>query len=237
MNSRLIGAVVAIIVVVAIAGVAVAALGGAKSTTTTTSSSASSTTTIPTTTSSVVSTTTTSSSTSSTTITSTSMALSIEIQSSSSLGSYLTNGTGWTLYLFTKDTPNSGLSTCYVGCSNFWSPFLGNASDLVLPSGLNASAFGTITRTGGGTQITYEGWPLYYYSGDTVAGQTNGQGKQGTWFVVNYPTISISTSSLSTRTASSVPTTTSTSTSVVSTTTSPTTTTSSTTSVTTKTTS
>lgn len=113
------------------------------------------------------------------------------MNSTTGLGTILTNGTGWTLYLFTNDTQNSGQSSCYGTCATFWPPFLGNASTLVLPAGMNASAFGTITRTGGATQITYEGWPLYYYAGDNAAGQTNGQNKYGTWFVVNYPKIEI----------------------------------------------
>lgn len=237
MNSRIIAAVIAIIVVIAIAGAAVAVLGSSK-TTTTTSASVSSTTTSSTT-PVVTTTSTTSTSTSMSTSTSSatsSMALSIEIQNSSSLGSYLSNGTGWTLYVFTKDTPYSGNSSCYNTCATFWQAFLGNGSSLVLPTGMNASAFGTITRTGGALQVTFDGWPLYYYSGDNAAGQTNGQGKQGTWFVASYPkiTVTTNTSSISTRTASSVATSSSSTSSSVSTSS---VTTTSTTQVTTKTTS
>jgi hypothetical protein len=43
--------------------------------------------------------------------------------------------------------------------------------------------FGTITRSDGTTQVTYNRMPLYYYSGDSAAGDTNGQGKLGVWFV------------------------------------------------------
>jgi predicted lipoprotein with Yx(FWY)xxD motif len=234
MNSRMIAAVVAIVVVIAVAGAAVAVLGGSKTTTTTSSTSSI----VTTSTTPVVTTTSTTSSATSTTSTSSvtsSAALSIEIQNSSSLGSYLTNGTGWTLYLFTKDTPNTGNSSCYGTCQTFWPPLYGNSSTLVLPAGLNASAFGTIKRTDGTSQITYEGWPLYYYSGDHAAGQTNGQNKSGTWFVVNYPTINISTSSTTT---SSVTSSSSSTSSVATTTTSSTpATTTSTTEITTKTTS
>ena len=111
------------------------------------------------------------------------------------------------MYLFTKDTPNSNMSTCYQTCATFWSAFHGNASELVLPAGVNASSFGTITRTDGTTQITYEGWPLYYYSGDHAAGQTNGQDKEGTWFVVNFPTLNIPANATSVSSTSSVTTT------------------------------
>lgn len=136
----------------------------------------------------------------------------VGIAYSNSLGFYLTNGTGWTLYLFTKDTPGNGVSTCYGQCETFWSPFTGSIGSLSLPPGLSASSFGTITRTDGTHQITYEGWPLYYYLGDKAAGQTNGQNKDNTWFVVNVPSISIpSTTSSTTATTSSTTTQTSTS--------------------------
>ncbi len=104
-------------------------------------------------------------------------------------GNYLTNATGWTLYVFTSDTPNSGLSTCYGTCSIYWQPFY--ASTLNVPSAVNASAFGTITRTGGAKQSTYEGRPLYFYLGDKAPGQVNGQGVAGTWYVVNVPKLDL----------------------------------------------
>ena len=34
-------------------------------------------------------------------------------------------------------------------------------------------------------QVTYGGWPLYYFAGDKAAGQVNGQGFEKTWYVVN----------------------------------------------------
>jgi predicted lipoprotein with Yx(FWY)xxD motif len=125
---------------------------------------------------------------------------SIGIADNPTLNHYLTNGTGWTLYLFTKDTPYNGTSSCYGQCQTFWPPLYGSASGLSLSPGLNASSFGTIIRADGTKQITYEGWPLYYYAGDKAAGQTNGQDKDGTWFVVNFPKISIP-SSATTQTA------------------------------------
>ena len=107
------------------------------------------------------------------------------------LGTFLTNASGWTLYLFTNDTQNSGASSCYGQCATFWPAFHGSSSSLTLPPGVNASSFGTITRTDGTTQLTYQGWPLYNYAGDKAVGETNGQDKFGTWFVVNIPTITI----------------------------------------------
>ena|SRR5579862_3819893 len=109
----------------------------------------------------------------------------------SGLGTYLANATGWTLYLFTNDTQNSGTSTCYGQCATFWPAFHGSSSSLSLLPGVNASSFGTITRTDGTRQLTYDGWPLYFFAGDKAVGDTNGQDKFGTWFVVNVPAINI----------------------------------------------
>ena len=119
------------------------------------------------------------------------------------LGTFLTNASGWTLYLFTNDTRNSGASSCYGQCATFWPAFHGSSSSLTLPPGVNASSFGTITRTDGTKQLTYQGWPLYNYAGDAAVGDTNGQGKFGTWFVVNVPTITIPSSATTTVSTSS----------------------------------
>lgn len=101
----------------------------------------------------------------------------------SPIGAYLTNGSGWTLYLFTIDVPNNGTSACYGQCAQFWPPFY--ASELKLPPSLNASSFNVITRTGGTKQLTYNGWPLYYFAPDKQAGQTNGQGVGGVWYAIS----------------------------------------------------
>src|SRR5271166_4350796 len=183
-SSRTLIAVVAVIVIVVIVGVAAFALTGGSSTTSSTQTSSVTTTTQASSTTSTTSVVPPSSSSTSvsTSSSSTAPALVIKLMNSTTLGAYFTNGTEWTLYLFTNDTQNSGASSCYGQCATYWTALHSNASSLVLPSGVSASSFGTIKRTDGTTQITYEGWPLYFYSGDTAAGQTNGQGKQGTWF-------------------------------------------------------
>ncbi len=100
------------------------------------------------------------------------------------IGNYLVNGTGFALYTFSADTPNSGTSACYASCATFWPPFY--ASKLTLPAGLNGSDFGTINRTDGTKQITYNGAPLYLFVKDKAAGQVNGNGVNafgGVWHV------------------------------------------------------
>ena len=100
--------------------------------------------------------------------------------SSTSLGSVLTDGSGRTLYLFTHDT--GGNSACDGGCLSVWPPLTGTPT---AGSGADSSLLGTITRSDGSTQATYAGHPLYYYSGDSGAGDVNGQEIQNSWYVVN----------------------------------------------------
>jgi predicted lipoprotein with Yx(FWY)xxD motif len=80
----------------------------------------------------------------------------------------LTNAKGFTLYSFAPDTPTS--SECYGNCAAYWPPVTGTtAAGQGLPGKV-----GTITRTGGSHQLTYNGHPLYTYIGDTAPGQARG---------------------------------------------------------------
>ena len=97
------------------------------------------------------------------------------------LGTYLVDGSGKSLYLYTPDT--STASTCYGQCVAFWPALLTNGAPQA-GSGATASMLGTSPRTDGTTQVTYNGHPLYYFKGDKAAGDTSGQGKEGTWFLV-----------------------------------------------------
>jgi predicted lipoprotein with Yx(FWY)xxD motif len=80
----------------------------------------------------------------------------------------LTNGKGFTLYSFAPDTPTT--SKCYGSCAAYWPPAIGTAA---AGSGLPGKT-GTIKRTDGSTQLTYNGHPLYTYIGDTAPGQASG---------------------------------------------------------------
>jgi predicted lipoprotein with Yx(FWY)xxD motif len=105
----------------------------------------------------------------------------VNIGQDATLGSFLVDSKGMTLYLFTTDTPNT--STCYGGCAGYWPPLLTTGAP-VAGTGVTASMLGTTSRTDGTTQVTYNGWPLYYYVSDKVAGDTTGENVQGTWFVI-----------------------------------------------------
>ena len=80
----------------------------------------------------------------------------------------LTNARGFTLYFFTPDTPAT--SRCYGSCAVYWPPVTGAAA---AGPGLPGRV-GTITRTGGSRQLTYNGHPLYTYIGDSAPGQARG---------------------------------------------------------------
>ena len=80
----------------------------------------------------------------------------------------LTNAKGFTLYWFAPDT--SARSVCYGTCAAYWPPVTGAP---VAGPGVTGR-IGTISRTDGGTQVTYDGHPLYTYVGDTAPGQASG---------------------------------------------------------------
>jgi predicted lipoprotein with Yx(FWY)xxD motif len=104
----------------------------------------------------------------------------VMVADAGALGPVLTDAAGRTLYRFTRDT--AGESTCYNACAAAWPPLLVDAAPAA-PADL-PGALGTTARTDGATQVTYNGQPLYYYSGDANPGDANGQGVGGVWFVV-----------------------------------------------------
>jgi predicted lipoprotein with Yx(FWY)xxD motif len=103
--------------------------------------------------------------------------------SDSSLGPILTDGEGMSVYLFTKDTQGSGTSVCTGDCAVAW-PAVVTVGAPVAGKGVDAAKLGTITRDDGATQVSYDGWPLYYFANDATAGDVNGQGVGGVWFAV-----------------------------------------------------
>jgi len=91
----------------------------------------------------------------------------------------LTNSAGLTLYWFVPDT--STTSKCTGSCATYWPPVKGPAT---AGSGVTGK-LGTITRSDGTKQVTYDGHPLYTYAGDTAPGQAKGNGLNasgGLWY-------------------------------------------------------
>lgn len=98
-----------------------------------------------------------------------------------SLGQVLDNSKGFTLYHLT--TESGGKIQCTGSCVSVWPPMLVSGAVPSAPVGISGT-FGSIKRPDGTTQLTFDGMPLYTYSGDSAAGQANGQGVQGVWFAV-----------------------------------------------------
>jgi len=102
------------------------------------------------------------------------------------LGKIVTDGNGFTLYMYAPD--RRGPSRCYRYCAHQWPP-------LVLPRGvtrpeagpgIDRALLGTVKRSNGRLQETYGGWPLYLWQGDTAPGQATGQAyDMGLWYVLS----------------------------------------------------
>jgi predicted lipoprotein with Yx(FWY)xxD motif len=83
---------------------------------------------------------------------------------------------GMALYTFDRDP--DGASACNGGCAAAWPP-------VAAPAGAHAIGdWAPVTRADGSLQWAYKGKPVYRYQGDTVAGQTNGEGMGGAWRLV-----------------------------------------------------
>lgn len=98
------------------------------------------------------------------------------------LGPVLVDSEGMTVYLFTPDKGTE--STCYGGCEAVWPPVVAEGKPTA-GKGAMSSALGTTKRKDGTMQVTYEGHPVYTYSGDTAPGEANGQEIEGTWFALD----------------------------------------------------
>lgn len=98
-------------------------------------------------------------------------------------GTYLTSG-GRAVYLWVADS--GGMSSCSGACASAWPPLTTKGAPSA-GAGVTASDLGTVARSDGSKQVTYKRHPLYYFAGDSGAGQTNGQGSDGfgaRWWLV-----------------------------------------------------
>lgn len=102
-----------------------------------------------------------------------------------SLGKILVDSEGRSLYLFKADVGTK--STCNGACASAWPP-LSVSSEPAVGGGASASLLGTSKRPGGGSQVTYNGHPLYRFVNDHKPGDVNGQGVNGfgaLWFALS----------------------------------------------------
>jgi predicted lipoprotein with Yx(FWY)xxD motif len=100
----------------------------------------------------------------------------------SSLGEIVVDGEGMTVYMFDNDAQGADVSVCEGECATSW-PAVTTDSDALEVEGVTGEV-GTIEGVDGSTQVTLNGWPLYYFIGDEAAGDTNGQGVNEVWWVL-----------------------------------------------------
>ena len=101
----------------------------------------------------------------------------------SDLGQILTAADGMTVYLFTPDAQSA--PTCVDSCAETWPPLtIDDASQVTGGDGTDPSLLATLEHPEG-TQITYNGWPLYFFAGDTAPGDTNGHGQSDVWYALD----------------------------------------------------
>ena len=104
-----------------------------------------------------------------------------------SIGTILVNGSGHTLYAFSKDAPNKDACVKIAGCIQIW-PAVTTTGRPVAGPGVKASLLGTIAYKGSLKQVTYAGHPLYTYVADDGPGSTDYVGESqsgGTWPALN----------------------------------------------------
>jgi predicted lipoprotein with Yx(FWY)xxD motif len=103
-------------------------------------------------------------------------AATVEAKAVGSIGTVLVAGSnGMTVYIFARDVKDSGKSACTGGCLTTW-PALTVAAGVTPIAGAGVTGkLGTITRADNGKhQVTYNGLPLYFFSGDSAPGDANG---------------------------------------------------------------
>jgi len=100
------------------------------------------------------------------------------------LGQVVTAANGMTVYMFMPD--NMGAPTCTADCAQAWPPVLvDDGVEATAGEGLDPALLATATHPEGGTQVTYGGWPVYYFSGDSAPGDTNGHGQGDVWYAID----------------------------------------------------
>lgn len=105
----------------------------------------------------------------------------VKVAEKAGIGKYLTDTEGMSLYFFTKDSV--GKSACSGDCIARWPIYF--RDKVAAGAGLKDADFATIVREDGQKQSTFRGYPLYYWMGDSKAGETSGQGVGNVWYVID----------------------------------------------------
>lgn len=98
------------------------------------------------------------------------------------VGAVLADSKGFTLYHLTTER-GDGIQ-CLRACARMWPPLLAPGGEVPASAAQLPGDLDTVERPDGGAQITYDGLPLYRYSGDIAPNQANGEGVQDVWFAV-----------------------------------------------------
>jgi len=101
----------------------------------------------------------------------------LQVKQNASAGSYLADAKGMTLYYFTKDVAD--MNSCTGDCLANWPVY--SDDQLLVPAGFKGADFSSFVRKDGKKQVTYKGWPLYYFAKDQKPGDTFGEGVGKVW--------------------------------------------------------
>lgn len=104
---------------------------------------------------------------------------------------FIADAEGRALYMFDADTQGQGgaaaVSACSGDCARAWPPLIG-IGDPKAGEDVPAELVGALQRSDGSMQVTFNGWPLYYFSGDQAPGDTEGQDEEafgGSWTLID----------------------------------------------------
>jgi predicted lipoprotein with Yx(FWY)xxD motif len=107
----------------------------------------------------------------------------VKAGNNATLGTIVVGPTGRTVYHYLDETGKK--IDCTGACQKQWPPVLiAKSAKPVAGPGIDARKLGTIVRPDGTVQVTYYGFPLYRFAGDTKNGQANGQGIERAWYAV-----------------------------------------------------
>ncbi|MCE8039419.1 hypothetical protein [Halomonas sp. MCCC 1A11062] len=110
----------------------------------------------------------------------------VEVGEQEPFGRYLTNQNGKSLYMFEQDEQGGEYSTCYETCAIAWPPYTTEEAPAA-GEHVDAERLGTIERDDGTRQVTYDGWPLYFFARDVYPSDALGQGMDhmgGRWYLI-----------------------------------------------------
>lgn len=110
----------------------------------------------------------------------------VGLAKSTSFGMILVGSNARTLYRYTVDRKGVNRCSAVATCNKLWLALLiKTGTKPTGGSGVEARLLGTIGAAHGMRQVTYAGFPLYFFAGDKAAGQVKGQGFEAKWYVVN----------------------------------------------------